>query len=70
MEVIGADGAHVGTVDRVEGSRIKLTKADSGEGAHKGHHHYVPGSLVAEIEGDRVRLSANGDIAVTFEEEA
>ena len=42
MEVVGADGAHVGTVDRVEGDRIKLTKADSGEGAHKGHHHFVP----------------------------
>ena len=32
MEVIGADGVHVGTVDRVEEHRIKLTKADSGEG--------------------------------------
>lgn len=30
MEVIGADGVHVGTVD--EGNRIKLTKKDSGEG--------------------------------------
>ncbi len=28
MEVIGADGVHVGTVDHVEGDRIKLTKAD------------------------------------------
>jgi hypothetical protein len=70
MEVIGADGAHVGTVDRVEGDRIKLTKKDSGEGSHKGHHHYVPGSLVAEVEGDKVRLSANANVAVTFEEEA
>jgi hypothetical protein len=26
MEVIGADGVHVGTVDKVEGRRIKLTK--------------------------------------------
>ena len=31
MEVIGADGVHVGTVDRFENNRIKLTKADSGE---------------------------------------
>jgi hypothetical protein len=37
MEVIGADGVHIGTVDRVEGNRIKLTKKDSGEGRHKGH---------------------------------
>ncbi len=69
-EVIGADGVHVGTVDRVEGNRIKLTRADSGEGSHKGHHHYVSQALVAGIEGGKVRLSANADVAVTFEEEA
>ena len=69
MEVIRADGVHVSTVDRVDGERIKLTKADSGEGLHRGHHHYIPLSLVAEVEGDKVRLSANSDVAVTFEEE-
>jgi len=69
MEVIGADGVHVGTVDHVDGDRIKLTKADSGEGSHQGHHHYISLGLVAEVEGDRVRLSANADVAVTFEEE-
>jgi hypothetical protein len=69
MEVIGADGVHVGTVDGVEGERIKLTKKDSGEGRHEGYHHYIPLSLVAEVEGDRVRLSANSDVAVMFEEE-
>lgn len=69
MEVIGADGAHVGTVDHLDGDRIKLTKADSGQGSHEGHHHYISLGLVAEVEGDRVRLSANGDVAVTFEEE-
>lgn len=69
MEVIGADGVRVGTVDRVEGGRIKLTKADSGEGSHKGHHHYIDHALVAGVEGDKVRLSANADVAVTFEEE-
>jgi hypothetical protein len=69
MEVIGADGVHVGTVDRIVGDRIKLAKADSGEGQHKGHHHFISRGLVAEVEGDKVRLSANGDVAVTFEEE-
>jgi hypothetical protein len=69
MEVIGADGAHVGTVDKVEGNRIKLTKKDSGEGAHKGHHHYIDRGLVAGVEGDKVRLSATGAVAVTMEEE-
>lgn len=70
MEVIGADGVHVGTVDKTEGGRIKLTKQDSGEGSHKGHHHFIPGGLIAGVEGDKVRLSANGDVAVTFENEA
>ncbi|MER8607067.1 DUF2171 domain-containing protein [Mesorhizobium sp. M1233] len=69
MEVIGADGVHVGTVDKVDGDRIKLTKRDIGEGAHRGHHHFIPLSLVAEVEGQKVRLSANSDVAVTFEEE-
>jgi hypothetical protein len=68
-EVIGADGVHVGTVDKVEGDRIKLTKADSGRGHHKGHHHFISTGLVATIEDGVVRLSANGDVAVTFEEE-
>ncbi|MCW3796291.1 DUF2171 domain-containing protein [Sphingomonas sp. BN140010] len=69
MEIIGADGVHLGTVDRVEGERIKLVKADSGM-AHTGHHHFIPGGLVAEVEGDQVRLSANGDVAASlFEEE-
>jgi hypothetical protein len=69
MEVIGADGVHLGTVDKIDGDRIKLTKADSGQGSHEGHHHYISMGLVAEVEGDRVRLSANAAVAVTFEEE-
>ena len=75
-EVIGADGVHVGTVDHVEGGRIKLTKKDSGAevaegtGAHEGHHHYISLGLVADVEGGKVRLSANADVAVTMEEEA
>ena len=69
MEVIGADGVHVGTVDKVEGGRIKLTKKDSGEGAHKDHHHFIDKGLIAGVEGNQVRLSANADVAVTMEQE-
>ncbi|MGY3529947.1 DUF2171 domain-containing protein [Bradyrhizobium sp. USDA 4452] len=68
MEVIGADGVHVGTVDHVEGNRIKLKKSES-EGLHKGHHHYIELGFVAGVEGSKVRLSANAAIAVTLEEE-
>src|SRR5579875_1803222 len=53
MEVIGAEGAHVGTVDKVEGDRIKLTKDDSGMGSHQGHHHYISIGIVAGVEGDK-----------------
>jgi hypothetical protein len=67
MEVIGADGVRVGTVDSVEGRRIKLTRPDSG--SHSGHHHYISAGLIAAVEGGRVRLSANGDAAVLLEEE-
>ena len=69
-EIIGADGTHVGTVDKVEGDRIKLTKNDSpqtedGKGAK---HHYISMGLVADVEDGKVRLSANGAEAVQFEE--
>ena len=76
MEVIGADGVHVGTVDKVEqgpdgGDRIKLTKHDQpqtqeGQGGDK--HRFIPMGLVAEVEEGAVRLSATGANAVTFEE--
>jgi hypothetical protein len=69
MEVIGADGVHIGTVDHVENDRIKLAKTDSGEGRHQGHHHFIKLGLVADIEGQTVRLSANAAVAVTLEEE-
>jgi hypothetical protein len=69
MEVIGADGAHVGTVDRIEGNRLKLIRPDSGIG-HEQHHHFIPKGLVAEVEGDKVRLTARGDVvADLFEQE-
>jgi hypothetical protein len=69
MEVIGADGVHIGTVDKVEDNRIKLTRPDSGVG-HEEHHHFIPRGLVAEVEGDKVRLTARGDVvADLFEQE-
>ena len=70
MEVIGADGVHVGTVDRIEGDRIKLRRNDPGQSqAHADHHHYLSSGLIAGVEGETVSLSANADVAVQFEEE-
>lgn len=53
MKVVGSDGEHVGTVDKVEGDQIKLTKADS----PNGQHNYVPTSMVNSCEGETVTLS-------------
>lgn len=66
MEIIGADGTHIGTVDRVEDDRIKMTKSDSS--SHSGHHHYVSTALVVGIDSDRVHLSINADSPVLQEE--
>lgn len=67
MDIVGADGVHLGTVDKVEGDRIKLTRADSG--SHGDHHHYLSAGLVAAVEGNQVRLSANAANAALLEEE-
>lgn len=61
MQVIDAEGTPLGKVDRVEGDRIKLTRDSSGQGSHEGHHHFIPAGLIAEVEGDNVRLSARLD---------
>lgn len=49
-EVIGADGAHMGAIDHVDGHWIKLTKDD------RGQHHYVATALAAELDESRVGL--------------
>jgi hypothetical protein len=38
-------------------------------GRHKGHHHFIDLSLVADVEGQKVRVSANAAVAVTMEKE-
>ena len=61
MQVIDAEGTPLGKVDHVEGDKIKLTKDSSGQGSHEGHHHFIPAGLVADVEGDTVRLPARID---------
>jgi hypothetical protein len=57
MEVIAADGAHVGTVDHMDGtSRIKLTKTDSEDGKH----HLIPLDWVDHVD-EHVHLSKSAD---------
>ena len=52
MEIVDVDGVHVGTVDRLEEHRIKLTK--SGDDTE---HRYVETGLVQDIRGNTVTLT-------------
>ena len=60
MEVLGSDGQHVGTVDKVRGDRIVLTKNDPDAG---GHHHSIPSRWLQSIEGGKVTLRKSADEA-------
>lgn len=59
MEVIGSDGAHIGTVDKVRGDRIILTKSDADAG---GHHHSIPSRWIESVD-DRVTVRKTADEA-------
>jgi hypothetical protein len=43
--------------------------AEHMEVSHRGHHHFIDKGLVADVEGNKVRLSAKAAVAVTMEEE-
>jgi hypothetical protein len=55
MEVVGADGGHVGTVDRIEAGVVRLTRQDDPDGSGQ-HHHSLPLRVVERVEAGRVRL--------------
>ena len=59
MEVVGSDGEHVGTVDRVRGDRIVLTKSDADSG---GRHHSIPSSWIQSVDG-RVTITKSAEDA-------
>jgi short-subunit dehydrogenase len=54
-EVISADGEHIGTVDKIDGKLIKLTRKDSPDGKH----HFIPLEWVSSATSNEVRLSRN-----------
>jgi hypothetical protein len=55
MKVVSADGRHVGTVDRVEGEKFKLTKSDAADA----QHHYIALKDVGGIKNGEVCLNKN-----------
>lgn len=59
MEVLGSDGQHIGTVDKVRGDRIVLTKSDPDAG---GHHHSIPSRWIESVD-DKVTIRKSADEA-------
>lgn len=62
MDVVGSDGAHVGTVDKLRGDRIILTKNDADAG---GVHHSVPSSWIRSVDATKVTLEKTAEQAQT-----
>jgi len=59
MEVVCSRGSPLGTVDKVEGDAIKLTRSDP---EANGRHHLIPLSWVASVD-HCVRLNKTCDEA-------
>ena len=57
MEVVGSDGAHVGTIDHIESDRIKLTRKDSTDG----RHHFIQTNLIESVAGEKVTLKQTAE---------
>jgi hypothetical protein len=53
MEVKGSDGKHIGTVDAVEGQRVKL--------ASGGMFHYIDLDVVESVKDGAVRLNKTAE---------
>jgi hypothetical protein len=62
MEVVGSDEQHVGTVDKIAGDRIILTKSDPDAG---GVHHSISCNELDRIEGQRIILNCTAEQAKT-----
>lgn len=60
MEVVGSDDQHIGTVDKVRGERIILTKTDENAG---GVHHSIPCSWIESVD-DKVKVNKTADQAM------
>ena len=59
MEVVGSDGQPVGTVDKVAGDKIILTKSGAMAG---GHHHSIPCSWIQSVD-DKVTINKTAEQA-------
>jgi len=68
MEIVGADGVLVGTVDCLEGERLNLTRPTNGHKPDNSRQHYLAAGLIDSVAGNKVHLSANGNVATQSED--
>ena len=59
VDYVGRDGVHVGTVDKVRGDDIVLTRSDPAAG---GAHHLIPFGWIQGV-GEKVMLNKPGEQA-------
>jgi hypothetical protein len=55
MEVRGSDGKHIGTVDAIEGQRVRL--------ASGGMYHYIDLDMVETVKDGKVQLNKTAEEA-------
>jgi len=60
MEIADHAGRHVGTVDDIDGDRMKLTRSDSSNGTH----HFIALDQVDRIADNRVYLKESVAVPV------
>jgi hypothetical protein len=61
MAVVASCGKHVGTVDRVEGKHLKLTRDDNP--TRSGEHAFLPLGSVGAIRDGEIHLNINSEEA-------
>lgn len=66
MEVVGSDGEHVGTVDKVRGDRILLTRTDKDAG---GIHHSIPSRWIQLVDTKVTLAKSAADAKAAWKDE-
>jgi hypothetical protein len=61
MPVVGSDGQPVGTIDKIAGDRIILTKSDP---QANGAHHSIGCTEIDRIEGEQIVLGCTAEQAM------
>lgn len=70
MEIVGADGVHMGVVAAIEGDRIKMEPKEAAHEGKASHSHYIPIVDVISTDEGKVWISGNADRAAwNFEQE-